>query len=68
MRLLARGEFGDQPIVAGESAVAGLAAFIASAGSKRLTSSLGLTTNSVVLVVGTEGATDQKIYDDLIGG
>lgn len=66
MRLLARGEFGDQPIVAGESAIAGLAAFIASAGSKFLTSSLAITTDSVVLVIGTEGATDQKIYDDLV--
>ena len=48
MRLLAQSEFGDQAIVAGESAIAGLAAFIASSQSKNLSSSLGITKESII--------------------
>ena len=68
MRLLARSEFGDTAIVAGESAVAGLAAFIAGAKDRKLTELLSITAQSVVLVIGTEGATDLKIYDTLVNG
>ncbi|MGR3660154.1 MAG: diaminopropionate ammonia-lyase [Paracoccaceae bacterium] len=68
MRLLARSAFGDPAIVAGESAVAGLAAFIASAQDGKLAESLSITAESVVLVIGTEGATDLKIYDTLVNG
>ena len=68
MRLLAKGAFGDPALVAGESAIAGLAGFITSASNEALSRSLGLTKNSVVLVIGTEGATDPKIYDDLVAG
>ena len=68
MRLLARGEFGDQAIVAGESAIAGLAAFIASSQSENLSNALGITRKSVIMVIGTEGATDPEIYNSLVGG
>lgn len=64
MRELANG--GD-PIVAGESAVAGLAGLIASCRSDALKQALGLDETSRVLVFGTEGATDPVIYRALVG-
>ena len=67
MRLLARREFGDQAIVAGESAIAGLAAFIASSQSENLSNALGITKESIIVVIGTEGATDPEIYNSLVG-
>lgn len=67
MRLLARG-FGDGPAIeAGESAVPGLAATILACQSPPLMKVLGLTTNSRVLVIGTEGATDPELYQSLVG-
>lgn len=68
MRLLAQSKFGDPSIVAGESAIAGLAAFIASAQSENLSNALGITKESVITVIGTEGATDLEIYNSLVGG
>ena len=66
MRLLARG-FGEDPAIeAGESAVPGLAATILACQSPKLVQALGLTTNSRVLVIGTEGATDPELYESLI--
>ncbi len=61
MRLLAR-PLGSDPVVeAGESAVAGLAALIAAqAGTTGAT--LGLDSNSRVLLIGSEGITDPEIF------
>lgn len=66
MRLLASGGAGE-PVVAGESAVAGLAGLIAAAGQQALASALGLDGTSRILVIGTEGATDPAIYKALVG-
>ncbi len=66
MRRLALGGK-DPAIVAGESAVAGLAGLIAACRSFRLRSALGLNADSCVLVLGTEGATDPKIYASIVG-
>lgn len=66
MRLLARnGE--DPAIVAGESAVAGLAGLAAACRSRELAHALGLDEHSSVLVIGTEGATDPDIYASIVG-
>ncbi|NOX69384.1 MAG: diaminopropionate ammonia-lyase [Gammaproteobacteria bacterium] len=66
MRQLSCG--GDDPaIVAGESAVAGLAGLLAARRSPKLTGALGLDENSRVLVIGTEGATDPEIYRSIVG-
>ena len=62
LRLLARSPFGDAAVMAGESAVAGLAAAIAAARSPALGEALGLDGKSRVLAIGTEGATDPVIY------
>ena len=58
---------GDGPIVAGESAVAGLAALTACRLDVTLSAQLGLDHNSRVLLLGTEGATDPSIYTQLVG-
>jgi len=58
MRLLASGAYGDRKVIAGESAVAGLAALIAASQSGEMTQNLGLDNQSRVLIIGTEGATD----------
>jgi diaminopropionate ammonia-lyase len=67
MRLLADGVDGDVPIVAGESAVAGLAGAVAAAAEPTLRAELGLTAASRVLVFGTEGATDAELYRKIVG-
>jgi len=67
MRLLAGGIDGDPPLVAGESGVAGVAALIAAARDETARSGLGLTPESHVLVIGSEGATDEALYREVVG-
>ena len=67
MRLLAEGRYGDGPIVAGESAVAGLAALLLACADGDARSVLRLRPESRVLVLGTEGATDSETYRRIIG-
>lgn len=67
MRLLADAPFGDPPVVAGESGVAGLAALLAVAGDEARRRALDLDRSSRVLAIGTEGATDAEIYRALTG-
>ncbi|MEJ2121298.1 MAG: diaminopropionate ammonia-lyase [Alphaproteobacteria bacterium] len=66
MRIMAA-DPGCGPVVAGESAVAGLAGLIAAARRPDLAGALGLDTSSQVLLFGTEGATDPAIYRELVG-
>lgn len=67
MRLLGAGDYGDQPIVAGESAVAGLMALLAVGENDADRAALKLDETSRVLVFGTEGATDPIVYEHLTG-
>lgn len=67
MRLLADGRMGDEPVVAGESAVAGLAAFLLTSADASARARAGLNGDSVVLVIGTEGATDPTVYAEIVG-
>lgn len=67
MRLLADARYGDKPLVAGESAVAGLAALLGVAAETELRQRLDLGASSRVLLFGTEGATDPDIYKSIIG-
>lgn len=67
MRLLADGVDGDPPIVAGESAVAGLAAALQARSDAAMSEVLQLDGNSRVLVFGTEGATDPDLYREIVG-
>lgn len=67
MRLLASGRNGDPIIVAGESAVAGLAGMLLAAQEPQTRAALGLTPASTVLVFGTEGDTDPELYRHIVG-
>ena len=67
MRLLAAPTGGDAPIVAGESAVAGLAAAIALAQVPAQRAALGIDARSRLLLFGSEGATDPALYAQLVG-
>lgn len=66
MRLLASGDAGDGPVVAGETAVSGLVGLNAAARDESWRTRLGLTANSRVLLIGTEGASDPAIYRALV--
>jgi len=67
MRLLASPQGGDPVIVAGESAVAGLAAALLAAQDPAARATLGLGPDSRVLLFGSEGDTDPALYEQLVG-
>ncbi len=67
MVALARPVPGDPVIEAGESGVAGLAALREVAADPACRAQLGLGDRSRVLVIGTEGATDRELYDQIVG-
>jgi diaminopropionate ammonia-lyase len=67
MRLLAKGGGGEGPIVAGESAVAGLVGLLAAAPQASTRNALALGPQSTVLLFGTEGATDPELYRRIVG-
>lgn len=66
VKQLAEGSYGDVPIVAGESGVAGLALLNRVHRMGRL-SELGISANASVLVINTEGATAPSIYERVSG-
>jgi len=67
MRLMAQPLGGDPVIVAGESAVAGVAAAIATSQSAQARQVLGLNRDSRILLFGSEAATDPALYAQLVG-
>jgi diaminopropionate ammonia-lyase len=67
MRLLATGIAGDPPVVAGESAVAGLAGAIAAMQVPAFRDALDLGPASRILVFSTEGDTDPELYQRIVG-
>ena len=66
MRMLASGAAGGGEIEAGECSAPGPVAVIAAACDQDLRESMRLDAESRVLVIGTEGATDQAIYDSIL--
>jgi diaminopropionate ammonia-lyase len=68
VRLLAKPRGNDTAIEAGESAVAGLAALIAAMADTSLAEKLGLESTSRVLLIGSEGVTDQAIFNMIMEG
>ncbi|WP_299637540.1 diaminopropionate ammonia-lyase [uncultured Ruegeria sp.] len=68
VRRLARPQGSDPVIEAGESGVAGLAALIEAANNQKLFQKLGLTAQSRVLTIGSEGVTDPDIYALIMQG
>lgn len=67
MRLLAEGSDGDARVVAGESAVAGLAGLLGAMAQPSLAKALGLDGSSRVLLFGSEGDTDPALYEQIVG-
>jgi diaminopropionate ammonia-lyase len=67
MRRLAHPSDGDPAIVAGESGAAGLAGLCRAAKNGPVRESLNLNQSSRVLLINTEGATDQKRYSTIVG-
>lgn len=67
MRLLTDPASGDVPIVAGESAVAGLAGLLLALERPSISGALALNADSRVLLFGTEGATDPELYASIVG-
>ncbi|HVZ10260.1 diaminopropionate ammonia-lyase [Rhodopila sp.] len=61
MRILA-----DQKLVIGESGVAGVAACLLACGDADARRSLGLSSDSRILLFGTEGATDPEMYRRIV--
>ena len=66
VRLLARPRGGDPVIAAGESAIGGLAGFIAAARQPALRDRLGLDRDARILLIGSEGVTDRASFDRLM--
>jgi diaminopropionate ammonia-lyase len=67
MRRLAQPEAGDPAIVSGESGGAGLAGLVKICKHRELRDKLALGATARVLVVNTEGATDARQYEALVG-
>jgi diaminopropionate ammonia-lyase len=67
MRILASGKNQDIPLVAGESAVAGLAGLIQILKSPILAADVSIDANSRILLISTEGATAPSVYAELVG-
>ncbi len=67
MRILARGCGDDPRLVGGESGVAGLAGLMTCALDKNARQTLALDASSRVFLVGSEGATDEEMYRQVVG-
>lgn len=67
MRKLAFPAIGDPAIVAGESGGAGLAGLCTALKDNGMRDTLGLNTKSRVLLINSEGATDQARYEAIVG-
>lgn len=67
MKRLANPVTGDPAIVAGESGGVGLAGLIRVVADPAAKKALGLGTNSRILVINTEGATDRAKYREIVG-
>ncbi|MGF6878040.1 diaminopropionate ammonia-lyase [Paraburkholderia sp. MM5477-R1] len=67
MQTLARGTERDAPLVVGESGAAGYAGVTVLAQNPEQAREVGLTSESRVLVISTEGATAPNTYSELVG-
>lgn len=67
MRLLAEGVAGDPRIVSGESGCAAIAGLVAAALDADVRLALGLDARARVVCIGSEGATDEDAYRNVVG-
>lgn len=68
VRMLARPPNGQPAIEAGESGVAGLCGLICAAVQDPLRAHLGLTSESRIVLMGSEGVTDPHVFAELMAG
>ncbi len=68
MKILARGKGGDSSLVSGESGAAGLGGLLAICNDDHMRIKLGLGETSSVLLIGTEGDTDEALYQQIVYG
>ncbi|WP_085901128.1 diaminopropionate ammonia-lyase [Kiloniella majae] len=66
MKLIASSPFGDPVLEAGESSIAGLAALIMTATHEDTREVLGLSPDSRILLMNSEGIMDQSLYQELV--
>ncbi len=66
MKLIARSPFNDPALEAGESSIAGLAALIMTATHEDTREVLGLSPDSRILLINSEGIMDQSLYQELV--
>ncbi|MEE2773317.1 MAG: diaminopropionate ammonia-lyase [Pseudomonadota bacterium] len=66
MKLFANGGANGESIEAGECSTAGLAALLSCYTRPKIAAEMALDSESVVFIIGTEGATDREIYENLI--
>jgi len=66
MRVLAEGEYGDVPLVSGESGAAGLAGLQVLMSEVEWRDGIGLKADSRVLLISTEGATAPSVYAEFV--
>lgn len=67
MRVLAEGKDGDIPVVCGESSAANIGVLQKAGSDKALRTRLGLNEHGRCVIFALEGATDPKIYEELVG-
>ncbi len=67
MQFLAKGASGDTPMVSGESGVTGLSGLLLAKANTALADTMGLNSDSRILVISTEGATDPVVFEELVG-
>lgn len=67
MRALAGGKHGDIPVVCGESSAANIGVLLKAGNDKILRERLRLNEDSRCVIFALEGATDPKIYKELVG-
>ncbi|KAI0866555.1 tryptophan synthase beta subunit-like PLP-dependent enzyme [Xylaria cubensis] len=67
MKALAEGKHDDVPVVCGESSAANMGVLLKAGGDSTLRDRLGLNEHSQCVIFGLEGATDPKIYRELVG-
>ncbi len=67
MQQAASGVDGDLPCVIGDTGIAGWAGFLAVTSDEYLRRQLDLDTSSRVVIIATEGATDPKVYENIVG-
>lgn len=67
MKRLANPTDGDLLVVAGESGGVGLAALLKVVSDSDLRAKIGLRPDARVFLIDTEGATDPRLYEELVG-